>query len=147
MFEALLAGDARVRGWLQPPGAPEVGSCDDAQCRRWVDAFLAAPPHSPWNRSAIAALLDDPRLALAGTALVATGQQPAVGGGPLYALVKAAHAVALAERLSRADRPVLPLFWCASEDHDLGECGHVDLIRRDGAVQRLAPDLGSGTAS
>lgn len=74
--------------------------------------------------------------------MIVTGQQPAVGGGPLYTLVKVAHAMALG---TARGEPVL--FWCASEDHDLGEAGHADLVRRDGRIHRCASDLGGGRAS
>ncbi len=74
--------------------------------------------------------------------MIVTGQQPAVGGGPLYTLVKIAHAVALGRA---RNEPVL--FWCASEDHDLGEAGHADIIRRDGTITRFTGDLGGGRAS
>lgn len=74
--------------------------------------------------------------------MIVTGQQPAVGGGPFYTLVKVAHAAALG---AARGEPVL--FWCASEDHDLGEAGHADLVRRDGRIHRFASDLGGGRAS
>ncbi len=74
--------------------------------------------------------------------MIVTGQQPAVGGGPLYTLVKIAHAVAVAQQ-----RKAPALFWCASEDHDLGEAGHADLVLRDGTLRRCTVDLGSGRAS
>lgn len=74
--------------------------------------------------------------------MIVTGQQPAVGGGPLYTLVKVAHAVALG---AARGEPVH--FWCASEDHDVGEAGHADLIRRDGRIHRCSSDLGGGRAS
>ena len=70
--------------------------------------------------------------------MIVTGQQPAVGGGPLYTLVKVAHAVALAKA-----RGEPAYFWCASEDHDLGEAGHADVIQRDGTIRRFAGDLGA----
>jgi uncharacterized protein YllA (UPF0747 family) len=78
-----------------------------------------------------------------GVAIV-TGQQPAVGGGPLYTLVKTAHAIALARTVGPTAAPV---FWCASEDHDLGEAGHADLIARDGSLQRFSNALGGGRSS
>ena len=74
--------------------------------------------------------------------MIVTGQQPAVGGGPLYSLVKVAHAVALGR--ARGEEV---LFWCASEDHDLGEAGHADVILRDGTIRRFTADLGPGKAS
>ena len=74
--------------------------------------------------------------------MIVTGQQPAVGGGPLYTLIKAAHCVALAKQ-----RGEPALFWCASEDHDLGEAGHADIILHDGTIRRFTSDLGGGRHS
>jgi hypothetical protein len=88
------------------------------------------------------AALGDPR-----TVAVVTGQQPAVGGGPLYTLLKTAHAIALAEALRARGQPCEAVFWCASEDHDLGEAGHADVVTRSGEVARFAGDLGAGHAS
>jgi hypothetical protein len=96
-----------------------------------------------WDRTALATLLPGPPAA----ALVVTGQQPAVGGGPLYTLVKVAHAVSLARSLGGVRGGVAPLFWCASEDHDLGEAGHADIIARSGDLHRLQVDLGPGRSA
>ena len=53
---------------------------------------------------------------------VIAGQQPGLLGGPMMAMLKAVTAVRMAEELSkRWPVPVLPAFWIASEDHDLGE--------------------------
>jgi hypothetical protein len=103
-----------------------------------------------WDRPALArltggraaAILVDPS-----SVIVVAGQQPAAGGGPLYTLVKAAQAVALARRLAASGQPAVPWFWCASEDHDLGEANHADLLRRDGAIHRVVCDLGQGRAA
>ncbi len=73
----------------------------------------------------------------AGTAAIVTGQQPALGGGPLYTVLKTAHAVALARELTRQGRPCRAVHWVASEDHDLGEAGHADLLSREGRVTRV----------
>ena len=60
--------------------------------------------------------------------MVTTGQQPALFGGPLYCLVKALGAVRLAERLeTELGRPVIPVYWMASEDHDWAEADHVSI--------------------
>ncbi len=69
--------------------------------------------------------------------VVVAGQQPGLFGGPLYTLYKALTAVALARDIEAASgRPVVPIFWVASDDHDLEE------VRRtwvsDGASE---PDL------
>ena len=76
--------------------------------------------------------------------VVVTGQQPAVGGGPLYSLVKTAHAIAAARIMGEQ---AVPLFWCASEDHDVGEASHADIVLRDGTIRRFTGDLGDGRTS
>lgn len=66
--------------------------------------------------SELAAKLRDPK-----TAVVVTGQQTGLFGGPLLALVKAATAVRYAEELEAAGRPAIAVFWMATEDHDFAE--------------------------
>ncbi|MFH2002863.1 MAG: bacillithiol biosynthesis BshC, partial [Planctomycetota bacterium] len=57
---------------------------------------------------------------------VMAGQQPGLLTGPLYTFLKALSAVLLAQRLSlETHSPVLPLFWIASEDHDVLEVNRV----------------------
>ncbi len=70
--------------------------------------------------------------------LVTTGQQPGLLGGPLYSVYKAITAALLADRLERAlGRPVAPLFWIASEDHDWAEADHAYLVGLDNELHRL----------
>ena len=62
------------------------------------------------------------RLALPQALTVTTGQQPALFLGPLYTLHKALSAAALAQLLEdRWQRPVVPVFWVAGDDHDWEE--------------------------
>src|SRR5690606_9663345 len=62
---------------------------------------------------------------------VTTGQQPGLVIGPLYTIHKILCAVQLARELEDAlDRPVAPLFWVASDDHDWEEANHLHLIDR-----------------
>lgn len=76
--------------------------------------------------------------------LVTTGQQPGLFGGPLYSVHKALTTVRLAETLEeRLGRPVLPVFWIASDDHDWEEANHVDIVGTDNELHRIeldAPD-------
>lgn len=68
------------------------------------------------------------------TLAVVSGQQPGLFGGPLYTIYKAATAVAFAAELERVTkRPVVPVFWIASDDHDFEEVRHVFL--GDGTVE------------
>lgn len=56
------------------------------------------------------------------TLAVTTGQQPGLFGGPMYVLHKALAARAVATELERRwQRPVVPVFWLAGDDHDWDE--------------------------
>ena len=58
-----------------------------------------------------------------GAAAVVTGQQVALFGGPMFSIFKALTAVKLAEEASRAGVDCVPVFWLATQDHDLAEVG------------------------
>ncbi len=77
---------------------------------------------------------------------VTTGQQPALLGGPLYSLYKALTAVRLAQDLAGIlARPVMPLFWVASDDHDWDEANHVHLIDQANELHCLTLGPNPGT--
>jgi bacillithiol synthase len=62
---------------------------------------------------------------------IVAGQQPALLTGPLYTFLKAVSAIALAREVSSAGgAPVRPLFWIASEDHDVLEVNRVTVNGR-----------------
>lgn len=61
------------------------------------------------------------RLADSGTFAVVTGQQVGLLSGPAFTLYKALTAVRLAEHLTSQGLPCVPVFWLATEDHDLEE--------------------------
>ncbi|MBI5155032.1 bacillithiol biosynthesis BshC, partial [Candidatus Poribacteria bacterium] len=104
-----IAGHARLRD--ATPAVPLGGE----ELAEWSE-FLR--PHEPGPAIGHQlARLADPR-ALA----VVTGQQAGLFGGPLYTLYKVFGAIHLARRLERElARPVVPLFWVASDDHDFAE--------------------------
>jgi bacillithiol biosynthesis cysteine-adding enzyme BshC len=56
-----------------------------------------------------------------GTFAVVTGQQVGLLSGPTFTLYKALTAVRLAHALSEQGLPSVPVFWLATEDHDLEE--------------------------
>jgi bacillithiol biosynthesis cysteine-adding enzyme BshC len=66
-----------------------------------------------------------------GAAAVVTGQQVALFGGPLLTLLKAATAIRKAQDATKASgRDHVPVFWLASEDHDLAEVDQVTLLSK-----------------
>ncbi|MGC8881602.1 MAG: bacillithiol biosynthesis protein BshC [Bryobacteraceae bacterium] len=61
------------------------------------------------------------KLARPGTVAVVTGQQAGLFGGPAYTLYKALTAVRVAQQLEATGIAAVPVFWIATEDHDLDE--------------------------
>ncbi len=61
------------------------------------------------------------------TFTVTTGQQTGILLGPMYSAMKILSAVRLAETLKQRypDQEFLPVFWMATEDHDVAEINHV----------------------
>lgn len=73
-----------------------------------------------------------------GAAVIVTGQQVGLFGGPMFAIYKALTAVKLAEEATAAGVDTVPVFWLATYDHDLAEVNHVSVPGPDGALQRIS---------
>jgi len=108
-----------------------------------VELFYAHAPYDPDSFSAAAAQIrypserraamvaalaeqnpGNPSLALfaqEGTVAVVSGQQVGLFSGPAYTVFKALSAIRLAEQLTAQGLPAVPVFWLATEDHDLVE--------------------------
>jgi bacillithiol synthase len=52
---------------------------------------------------------------------ILTGQQVGLYGGPAYTLYKALTAIKIARQLNESGQPAVPIFWLATEDHDVEE--------------------------
>jgi len=77
----------------------------------------------------------------AGARAVVTGQQVVLFGGPLLTLLKAATAVARAKEATKATGVEhVPVFWLATEDHDLAEVDQVSLLTKT-SVETLRAGL------
>lgn len=76
------------------------------------------------------------------TLVVATGQQAGFLGGPIYSLHKALSAVAQARAYeAELQRPVVPIYWLAADDHDHGEIDHAYALDAAGELKRLHAPL------
>lgn len=104
---------------------------------------LPAPRESAFDPAVAEALLPSEartsaleRLREPGAFAVTTGQQPGLFTGPLYTIYKAVSTAALARVLERQwQRPVVPVFWAAGDDHDFAEASHASWISADGTVK------------
>jgi bacillithiol synthase len=78
------------------------------------------------------------KLAKPGTVAVVTGQQVGLFSGPAYTIFKALTAVKLAQHLSEQGVPAVPIFWLATEDHDIAEVDHAWVFNHAAAPTKIA---------
>ena len=78
------------------------------------------------------------RLADADTYCVVTGQQPGLLGGPAYTMLKAITCLQVAR-----DAEAVPIFWAATEDHDVGEVNRAFHLDPRGNLVKLSLPLPS----
>ena len=143
LLEAYLAGEARAfySGNVRAPEA-RARAVELAQRKPIaprVLSVLRAQQARLGRSDARERSLD--ALAAGGSAVV-TGQQVGLFLGPLYTLYKAATAVRLARALqAETGRPVVPMFWLQTEDHDLPEIAPCVVPRQNDAPVVIAPEI------
>ena len=79
------------------------------------------------------------------TVVVVAGQQVGLYGGPIFAVFKALSAIRLAEQLRSEGLPAVPVFWLATEDHDLAEVDHVWVFDNQKQPIRLQASAQAGS--
>jgi bacillithiol biosynthesis cysteine-adding enzyme BshC len=139
ILSAYLAGEAGAffpTPWREPGARAEVV----ARVSRPLDPVVAAALGAQQARLPGSRARDQQLAALsAGAAAVVTGQQVGLFLGPLYTLYKAASAIRVAAQLSaETGKPVVPVFWLQSEDHDLPEIASCGLCTREGEPRILS---------
>lgn len=72
-----------------------------------------------------------------GACAVVSGQQVGLFLGPAYTIYKAVTIIRLARELNGRGVNAVPIFWLASEDHDLAEVNHAVIPDPQGALLRL----------
>lgn len=78
------------------------------------------------------------KLAQPGTVAVVTGQQVGLFSGPAYTIFKALTAVKLAEHLKQQGVAAVPVFWLATQDHDLAEVDHAWVFDQNATPAKIA---------
>lgn len=74
-----------------------------------------------------------------GAVAIVSGQQVGLFSGPAYSIYKALTAIQIAEELTRGGIPAVPIFWMATEDHDLDEVRHSTWFDRGKLVRFELP--------
>ncbi|MBN2226890.1 MAG: bacillithiol biosynthesis cysteine-adding enzyme BshC [candidate division Zixibacteria bacterium] len=126
-----VASPSEAAQAIVPTGVDRNALCDILV--RQNEAFLAKPA----TMAAIEKLRREDALC------VFTGQQAGILGGPLYTLYKAVGVVKMAAKLQMEfDRPVVPVFWVAADDHDFDEIRQLTYLEKDGSIANFK--YGSG---
>lgn len=86
------------------------------------------------------------------TVAVLTGQQTGLFTGPLYSIYKALSAVKMAEYLKGRGIAAVPVFWMATEDHDLQEVSNAFAVGKndqliEARIEWTQPDAGKPVGS
>lgn len=95
-------------------------------------AFNRKAGDSPEVMARIESLRDTRTLCVVG------GQQASLFTGPLLVVYKAITIIQAARQAAEAlNRPVVPVFWIAGEDHDFDEVNHIYFLSSDLRVEKL----------
>jgi bacillithiol synthase len=124
------AGDAPVRRWYgaEPFAGRWLGKATRVEHAGLLADLLESQAVEFGASEAAKANIQKLR---AGARAVVTGQQVVLFGGPLLTLLKAATAIARAMEATKATRVEhVPVFWLATEDHDLKEVDQVSLLTK-----------------
>ena len=139
LYADLLVDFASVRRFYGRPPSLESARAAAAEIRiEPVHRSRLADELGRQNAGGDAATLSSiDRLSQPGTVVVATGQQVGLLGGPVFTLYKALTAVRCARELTRSGTPAVPVFWLATEDHDLEEVNHAWAFGPAGEPHRI----------
>jgi bacillithiol biosynthesis cysteine-adding enzyme BshC len=139
LFRAYLGGRVEAapffaaEGWEPAALVRSAETTGAGERPRQIVARALAARQRGAAAAACAEALADPE-----TVAVVTGQQAVLFGGPLYVLYKALAAVKLAAWLqARRGRPVVPVFWVASDDHDFAEIRAATVLDDAGRLRTL----------
>jgi bacillithiol biosynthesis cysteine-adding enzyme BshC len=146
LFLDYLAGHERARPFLPAEGfeLPAIAAAASrAAGLPRPGAVAEALARQQEARGSAKAAARARALAEPGASAIVTGQQAGLFGGPLFVLWKALATVVVARQLeAERGRPVVPVFWVASDDHDFAEIRTTTVVDASAALRtlRYAPD-------
>lgn len=85
-----------------------------------------------------------------GAVAILTGQQVGLFTGPAFSIYKAVTAIKVAKEVTAAGVDAVPVFWMATEDHDLDEVRHTTFFHNGGLSKfelPVAESLGASVGS
>jgi bacillithiol biosynthesis cysteine-adding enzyme BshC len=138
LFAAFLDDFSKVSAYYShPPSEAGIDAAArevrlDPQVRREVVEVLRAQNRAFDAGASTEKNID--RLA-SGAVVIVTGQQVGLFSGPAYTLYKAISAIAVAAELTKRGTEAVPVFWLATEDHDLAEINHTFFNTRAGLAR------------
>lgn len=137
-IESLFARSFRDVNWKQIYDTSQIPvrslHSDFLEILRLQNKSMGASGHS----MELIDKLADPR-----AAVVVTGQQTGLFGGPLFTMYKAVTLIRLAQEIERKiGSPVVPIFWMETTDHDFEEVRRVGISNQLGEARDYiyAPD-------
>lgn len=141
LFEDFLSGSPKLQPFL--PRTPNFSQWlkDETTLLRYDStrrervASILERQNKAWGASA--KTLENIARLKAGASAVVTGQQVGLFGGPLFSIFKALTAVKLADEATKAGSDSIPVFWLATQDHDLDEVKQVLLPGPEASLQKL----------
>ena len=133
-----LAGRGEARRFLGEPRPKRATSSPSSRQKPWAPLLTELAKRNQELGNPAGARLAA-KLAEGAVAVVA-GQQVALFGGQLLVLIKALEAIRIARALEESGTPAVPVFWMATEDHDLVEVcdARVDAGERFAALETPA---------
>jgi bacillithiol biosynthesis cysteine-adding enzyme BshC len=153
-----LQGFDFTRDWVAGREFPRryLAAADEVTGERL--AALSGGAWTPWTSDEIAEVRDFNRavgndagavmaeeLGKSDALVIVTGQQPDLLAAPLYVLHKALSACAWARRVSEEHgRPVVPVFWVASDDDDFAELKQAKLVTYKGELVDVGARMSRG---
>src|SRR5271166_2035650 len=134
IFSDFLSYSPAIRKFFPtPPDADHVTAFAKSVPRDRERQFRVADALEKQNRTwgASEQALGNIQRLREGAFAVVTGQQVGLFGGPLMSLFKVASALALAKQVQDASVDCVPVFWLATEDHDLDEVNQALFLTHD----------------